>query len=110
LFNELSRQYHWTPDEIRWLTLQELEIYTSGNQRYRENVAPIDLSLEKIRRAIFSYFGIKEADRPEVLEQKIDKTAQAKVTASAKNAWIVAGMPSPAGPWLAQYRKEHENG
>jgi hypothetical protein len=102
----LSRQFSWTPDQIRWLTLQELEIYTAGNQEYRKHIDPIELSLEKIRRALYSFFGMKEADKGVELEKKIDRVSMGKVTKDAKDAWIEAGMPSPAGPWLKNYRNQ----
>ena len=73
-------------------------------------VAPIDISLERIRRALFSFFGVKEADRPEILEEKIQKVGAKQVTNKAKDAWIEAGMPSPAGQWLANWNKEHSDG
>jgi hypothetical protein len=103
LFLELSRQFGWTPDQIRWLTLQELEAYTEGNQKYHEHVAPLDISLERIRRALFGVFGIKEADRQKELEYKIAKSAT-QVSRKAFDAWMAAGMPSPAAEWIRNYK------
>ncbi len=88
------------------MTLQEFEAYSAGNHQYRSHIDPIEISLEKIRRALFSFFGIKGTDKPDELEKKIERTLMAKVTREAKDAWIAAGMPSPAGDWFRNYHKE----
>jgi hypothetical protein len=105
----LSREFGWTPDQIRNLTMAELEIYAATNQAYRQHIDPVEISLVRIRKALYGFFGIKEHDTVGKLEEKIDRAA-AKVTAQAKDAWIAAGMPSPAAAWFARYAKEHGDG
>jgi len=53
------------------------------------------------------FFGVKEPEKPEELEHKIEKVVKAKVTRQEKEAWNAAGMPSPFDKWLAGYRKGH---
>ena len=108
MFTALSREYGWTPDQIRWITLQELEIYSAGNQEHRKHIDSIETSLEKIRRVLYSYFGVKESggNKEAELEQKIQKATTSRITKEAKDAWLDAGMPSPAGPWLENYMRK----
>lgn len=88
--------------------MQELEIYSAGNQEHRKHIDPIELSLEKIRRALYSFFGMKELDNDKELEQKIEKAVMSKVTKKAKDAWLAAGMPSPASAWLKNYMEQND--
>ena len=88
--------------------MQELEAYTEGNQKHYQLIDPIEISLEKIRRALFGFFGMKDADKPAEREKKFEKAAMAKVTNKAKEAWIEAGMPSPAGDWLRRYAEQND--
>lgn len=88
--------------------MQELEIYSAGNQEHRKHIDSIEISLEKIRRALYSFFGVKESDKDAELEQKIKKAVMSKVTKEAKDAWLKADMPSPAGPWLENYMRQND--
>jgi hypothetical protein len=104
----LSREFGWTPEQIRNLTLDELEIYAELNAAYRDHIKPHDVSLERIRAALFSFFGIKEPPTMEQQELKLKQAANVTVTQGAMDAWFKAGMPSPAPQWLRQW--EAENG
>jgi hypothetical protein len=89
------------------LTVDELEIYAADNAKHREHFRPSDVSLESIRRALFSFFGIKEPPSAEQLEKQIEKVADVKVTNKSIDAWFKAGMPSPATEWLREYEATH---
>ncbi len=103
----MSREYGWTPEQIRRLFLDELEIYAKSNQAYRDIIKPIDVTLDQIRRALFSWFGIKEAPTPAETEKQIQKVVQVKVTGKQFDAFMAAGMPSPALEWLKQWEKDN---
>jgi D-Tyr-tRNAtyr deacylase len=76
------------------------------NYKYRKNIKPAEVTLESIRMALFSFFGIEEADNPEEIERKIEKvTGKRTVTNDEMQAWYKAGMPSPFNRWINNYRK-----
>ena len=105
MFFGLSQEFNWTPDQIRWLTIDELELYSERIQKHRKTVKPTDLSVEQIRRALFSWFGIKEPPTEEEMEKKIETIADVRMSSRAFDAWMTAGMPSPAIPWIQNWER-----
>ena len=104
IFYTLSREFGWTPDQIRRVTLQELEHYFAQGMTYRNAVPEPDVSLA----LICAFLGIKEpagstADR---LDAELAKVKAPKVTQEESDAWLAAGMPSPMSAWLKAYRDE----
>ncbi len=86
--------------------MQELDHYVYLNYKYRENIKPAEYSLVEIRNALFGFLGIKDADKPEEIERKIETmTGKRTVTNDEMNAWYKAGMPSPFDKWLNNHRK-----
>ena len=89
------------------MTLQEFDHYVYLHNKHREKVNSAEVTLEIIRKALFSFFGIKEPDSPEELEKKIDTmTGNRTVKKEEMDSWYKAGMPSPFDKWLADYRKK----
>lgn len=107
MFYGLSLDFGWTPDEIRWLTLDELELYSAQIQQRRKTTKPTDVSAEQIRRALFSWFGIKEPPTEEEMEKTIEKAVGVTTSKAAFDAWLAAGTPSPAIEWLQNWGKEN---
>ena len=103
----MSREYHWTPDQIRWLTLDELEVYAEANKAYRDIIKPLEVTTDQIRRAIFAWFKIKEPPTQAETEKQIQKVVQVKVSTKQFDAFMAAGMPSPAIDWLRQWERDN---
>ena len=85
--------------------MQEFEHYFVEASEYHKDIPPPDVSLNAIRAALFSFFGIKEPESEQQKEEKIKHVATATVTEAEMRAYYAAGMPSPFGKWLAGYRK-----
>jgi hypothetical protein len=93
-----------------------MEHYLYQGHVYRNNVPEPDVTLEQIRHVLFSYFGVEESKTD--LDQQIREFAQPadgepigitvglQLTKEETDAWIKAGMPSPPGKWLKDYRDE----
>lgn len=66
--------------------------------RYREDVAPADIELSRIRQALFGFFGIpQDAVRRVPVDEQIRKSGfptAGKITKAEKDAWLKAGMPN----------------
>ena len=107
MFVGLTREYHWTPDQIRRLTLDELEIYAKSNQAYRDIIKPLEVTTDQIRRALFAWLKIKEPPTRAETEKQIDKVVQVKVSTKQFDDFIAAGMPSPAMVWFKQWEKDN---
>ena len=89
------------------MTLDELEVYAKDNQAYRDVIKPVDVSALEIRRVLFQWMGVKEAPTPVETERQIEKATTVKVKAKQMDAFIAAGMPSPAIDWLKQWEKDN---
>jgi hypothetical protein len=109
IFYQLSLEFGWTPTQIRRLTLQELEHYFAQSWQHRKDVQPPDVSLEAIRRALYQFFGAKEPDSAQTMQQKIAKMGGPTLTEAEMRAWTDAGMPSPFDAWLRNYRRERHD-
>jgi len=104
----LSREFAWTPDQIDRLTLQELDHYFAQSHIHRQTVAPPDVSLERLRRALYAFMGAKEPSiNGDSLEQQIAKMKPVQINEDELRAWTAAGMPSPPEAFFQQYRREH---
>jgi len=115
LFFDLSSEFDWTPEQIRRLTFQELEIYVLKNHRLRRNIPDVEHSLDVIRQVLFAAFGIKEkrpARTEAEFDEKIKRLGGITITKSETKAWLDAGMPSPPQAFLKKYREKmkKENG
>ena len=107
VFYGLSLDFGWTPDEIRWLTLDELELYSARIQQRRKTTQPTDVSAEQIRRALFSWFGVKEPPTEEEMEKRFKEAANVTTSKAAFDAWMAAGNPSPAIEWIKNWDKNN---
>ena len=104
-------EFGWGPDQTLALTLQQMEHYLHQLNRYRANIRRQDTSLELIRKALFSFFGIK--DPTALTDNKLEQQIKAvnpmgesfpKLTKEEADAWMAAGMPSPFDGWIRSYR------
>jgi len=94
-----------------------MEHYLAESVAYRSTWPEPDVTLEKLRQAVFSFFGVKEAPVTP-LESQMSKlanpqdgsaasmTAGVVVTKEEAEAYIAAGMPSPFTGWLEGFRNE----
>ena len=103
----MTREYGWTPDQIRLLFLGELEIYAEANQAYRDIIIPLEVTTDQIRRALFAWLKIKEPPTAAETEKQIQKVVQVKISSTQFDAFIAAGMPSPAVAWFRQWEKDN---
>ena len=80
--------------------------YLDELHEYRKNVKPADIELVMIRRALFSFLGVKERGNVKI-EEQIEKSGfpNVKVSRDAMEAWEKAGRPNPH-KFFARYRKK----
>jgi len=109
----LSKEFGWTYEQIRNLTLQEFVHSFEQLRIYRQQVPTTDVTLERIRLALFGFFGIKDKKPIGSIKQSQEKENRAKMaelglpsisfTTAEKEAWLKAGMPN-IGKFLKEYR------
>ena len=106
----MSKEFSWTPDEIRDLTLQDFGYYCDRFNRDRDTIAPIDVALEDIKQLLIAGFGIKikkQVKQKDEIEQfKKTGLGTFSFTTEEKKAWLDAKMPNPT-KFLREYRKKH---
>jgi len=94
-----------------------MEHYLAESVAYRSTLPEPDVTLEKLRKAFCSFFGIKEAPVTP-LDTQMCKLANPKdgsaasmtagvvMTKEEADAYVAAGMPSPFTGWLEGFRNE----
>ena len=112
IYFELSKEFGWTPETIRRLTIQELVHYLERLHEYRDNILPADLVLEQIKQAFFAFMGVTQ-DKPgaDSMDEQIKKSGfpTVKVTKEAMDAWEKAGRPNPH-KFFSRWKKGRNNG
>lgn len=93
------------------MTLQQAAHYLTQLAEYRKTIDPLDIAVAYIKKALWSYLGVKE--QPDISEQ-IQKSPMPSmsVPAGAVEAWEKAGRPEP-NKFFAEYakkKKAEENG
>jgi hypothetical protein len=105
LFYQLTLRFGWTPDQIRWLTFQELAHYLEEMRAAEKICPPAHISLSAIKAGLVG--GGKKPAADKIPEGPVGPLPRFKITTSEKEAWLAAGMP-PIERFLRQYRKEHK--
>ena len=98
-----------------------MEHYLAQMNQYRSTWPEPDVTLELLRKVLYSFFGVK--DRPPSdadVEQKVKGFSQSlqsdgkpsnlgtgmQLTKEETDAYLAAGMPSPFEGWLKGFRNE----
>ncbi len=104
----MSKEFKFTPDEIRGLTLQDFGNCCERLNRDREKVAPLDVALETIKQVLITGLGVKVKVKPkDILEQARQAgIPTVSFTTAEKEAWLKAKMPE-INKFLKEYRKNH---
>lgn len=70
-----------------------------------QTIKPVDVNLEYIKQALFSFFGIKEPQPSKPVSGfKSSGFPMAEMTKDEMDSWIKAGYPSLKTGWLKRYR------
>ena len=99
----------WTPAVIDNLTINQLNIIFVELDKYRKLIPPVDVTLEIIRQAIFSYLGVKKSKSiDDGGDIKFDGIPVTKGKKEELEAWYKTKMQKPFSTFVKQYRKEHK--